>query len=209
MHAEPRNKDDISSLQSVSQVASRVPSSLLRSNAVPADSIFLFRGSWSPRSRVIHNGGPSWHSRAAALRQMVVRRGGGELLLYLSLSLDCLILLASFRLPFPAAGFARPVCKHTQSSLDSMLLQVHDMSVKDFIAIKSAAVYQPHTAGRYQKKRFRKAQCPIVERYATQLYMLSLLMSLFCPWHTHLCVCGPPVEQVQSNSPPHQHHSLH
>lgn len=28
------------------------------------------------------------------------------------------------------------------------------------------AVYVPHTAGRYQKKRFRKAQCPIVERYA-------------------------------------------
>jgi small subunit ribosomal protein S5e len=47
-------------------------------------------------------------------------------------------------------------------------VQVNDMSVKDFIAIKSAAVYQPHTAGRYQKKRFRKAQCPIVERYAQQ-----------------------------------------
>jgi small subunit ribosomal protein S5e len=49
-------------------------------------------------------------------------------------------------------------------SQDRMCLQVNDMSVKDFIAIKSAAVYQPHTAGRYQKKRFRKAQCPIVER---------------------------------------------
>lgn len=43
-------------------------------------------------------------------------------------------------------------------------LQVNDMSVKDFIATTSAPVYQPHTAGRYQKKRFRKAQCPIVER---------------------------------------------
>lgn len=27
------------------------------------------------------------------------------------------------------------------------------------------AVFVPHTAGRYQKKRFRKAQCPIVERW--------------------------------------------
>ena len=26
------------------------------------------------------------------------------------------------------------------------------------------AVYVPHTAGRYQKRRFRKAACPIVER---------------------------------------------
>lgn len=26
------------------------------------------------------------------------------------------------------------------------------------------AVYVPHTAGRYAQKRFRKAQCPIVER---------------------------------------------
>lgn len=25
-------------------------------------------------------------------------------------------------------------------------------------------MYVPHTAGRYQKRRFRKAQCPIVER---------------------------------------------
>jgi small subunit ribosomal protein S5e len=41
--------------------------------------------------------------------------------------------------------------------------------VQDYIAVKtggpsSAAVLVPHTAGRYQKKRFRKAQCPIVER---------------------------------------------
>jgi hypothetical protein len=27
-----------------------------------------------------------------------------------------------------------------------------------------AAVFVPHTAGRYQKRRFRKALCPIVER---------------------------------------------
>ena len=43
--------------------------------------------------------------------------------------------------------------------------QVYDISLEDYIAVKSKnAVFVPHTAGRYQKKRFRKAQCPIVER---------------------------------------------
>ena len=33
------------------------------------------------------------------------------------------------------------------------------------------AVYVPHTAGRYAAKRFRKAQCPIVERLVNALMM--------------------------------------
>merc|ERR1712085_102152 len=33
------------------------------------------------------------------------------------------------------------------------------------------AVFVPHTAGRYQVKRFRKAQCPIVERLVNSLMM--------------------------------------
>ena len=46
-------------------------------------------------------------------------------------------------------------------------LQVSDMALEDYIAVKPKfARYVPHTAGRYQKKRFRKAQCPIVERWA-------------------------------------------
>ena len=45
--------------------------------------------------------------------------------------------------------------------------QVNDISLEDYIAVKSKnAVFVPHSAGRYQKKRFRKAQCPIVERCA-------------------------------------------
>lgn len=32
-------------------------------------------------------------------------------------------------------------------------------------------MYLPHTAGRYQVKRFRKAQCPIVERLVCSLMM--------------------------------------
>ncbi|KAJ9513933.1 hypothetical protein QJQ45_021047, partial [Haematococcus lacustris] len=46
-------------------------------------------------------------------------------------------------------------------------VEVKDISLEDYIAVKPKfAVYVPHTAGRYQKKRFRKAQCPIVERYS-------------------------------------------
>jgi small subunit ribosomal protein S5e len=35
----------------------------------------------------------------------------------------------------------------------------------------SSGIYVPHTAGRYQVKRFRKALCPIVERMACSLMM--------------------------------------
>merc|ERR1711991_448173 len=44
---------------------------------------------------------------------------------------------------------------------------VDDISLVDYLAIKQKFRYYnylPHTAGRYQVKRFRKAQCPIVER---------------------------------------------
>lgn len=41
------------------------------------------------------------------------------------------------------------------------------LHLQDYIACKGDhATYLPHTAGRYQKKRFRKASCPIVERLA-------------------------------------------
>lgn len=47
------------------------------------------------------------------------------------------------------------------------MCQVTDISLVDYIAVKAKfATFVPHTAGRYQKKRFRKAQCPIVERYS-------------------------------------------
>merc|ERR1712048_152732 len=40
---------------------------------------------------------------------------------------------------------------------------VSDMALEDYIAVKPKyAVYVPHTAGRYQAKRFRKAQCPLM-----------------------------------------------
>lgn len=47
------------------------------------------------------------------------------------------------------------------------------MSLSDYIGVVSSkhATYVPHTAGRYSVKRFRKAQCPIVERLTNSLMM--------------------------------------
>ena len=44
-------------------------------------------------------------------------------------------------------------------------VDVSDIALADYIAVKGKyATYVAHTADRYQRKRFRKAQCPIVER---------------------------------------------
>merc|ERR1711988_1991932 len=49
---------------------------------------------------------------------------------------------------------------------------VQDIALKDYVACKPAhAVFLPHSAGRWQKKRFKKAQCPIVERITNALMM--------------------------------------
>lgn len=51
-------------------------------------------------------------------------------------------------------------------------VHVNDMSLQDYIAVKEKnAKYLPHSAGRYAAKRFRKAQCPIVERLTNSLMM--------------------------------------
>ena len=45
-----------------------------------------------------------------------------------------------------------------------------DATNQDYMAIKGKyATFLPHTALRYQVKRFRKAQCPIVERLTNSL----------------------------------------
>lgn len=45
-------------------------------------------------------------------------------------------------------------------------------SSKDYIAVKEKyARYLPHSSGRYASKRFRKAQCPIVERLTNSMQM--------------------------------------
>merc|ERR1711992_355145 len=48
-------------------------------------------------------------------------------------------------------------------------INVSDLSLKDYIAVMPK--FLPHSAGRYASKRFRKAQCPIVERLVNSLMM--------------------------------------
>jgi len=47
--------------------------------------------------------------------------------------------------------------------LSDCSVEVKDISLTDYIQVRHA-VYVPHTAGRYAKKQFKKAQMPIVER---------------------------------------------
>ncbi|GAM16894.1 hypothetical protein SAMD00019534_000690, partial [Acytostelium subglobosum LB1] len=47
-----------------------------------------------------------------------------------------------------------------------------DISLQDYMMVKKAA-FLPHTSGRYNKVRFRKAQCPIVERLANSMMMFG------------------------------------
>jgi len=51
---------------------------------------------------------------------------------------------------------------------------MNDISLTDYLSVKQKPKYHvflPHTAGRYNVKRFRKAQCPIVERLTNSLMM--------------------------------------
>ncbi|TQD85693.1 hypothetical protein C1H46_028745 [Malus baccata] len=80
-----------------------------------------------------------------------------------------------------AADVAAPVLEPTQAHYDVKLfnrwsfddVQVSDISLADYVGVAPSkhATYVPHTAGRYSVKRFRKAQCPIVERLTNSLMM--------------------------------------
>jgi len=51
-------------------------------------------------------------------------------------------------------------------------LEVPDVSLVDYIAVKDRAQqFIPHSAGRWSKKCFKKAQCPIVERLVNSMMM--------------------------------------
>eukprot|EP00124_Ichthyophonus_hoferi_P005845 Ihof_evm1s989 gene=Ihof_evmTU1s989 len=50
-------------------------------------------------------------------------------------------------------------------------VEIKDISLVDYLAVKSKPTYVPHTAGRYATKRFRKATCPVVERLVNSLMM--------------------------------------
>lgn len=49
-------------------------------------------------------------------------------------------------------------------------VEVKDISLTDYVQIRQP-VYLNHSAGRYAIKRFRKAQCPIVERLTNSMMM--------------------------------------
>ncbi|KAI9504073.1 ribosomal protein S5 [Coemansia spiralis] len=49
-------------------------------------------------------------------------------------------------------------------------VEIKDISLTDYLQIRNP-VYLPHTAGRYASRKFRKAQCPIVERLTNSLMM--------------------------------------
>jgi small subunit ribosomal protein S5e len=67
-------------------------------------------------------------------------------------------------------GFANEVKMWSKWSSEG--IHVEDVSVQDYIPIKGRFnVFIPHTAGRYQKRRFRKASCPIVERLVNSMMM--------------------------------------
>eukprot|EP01060_Flectonema_neradi_P005984 TRINITY_DN13_c0_g1_i6.p1 TRINITY_DN13_c0_g1~~TRINITY_DN13_c0_g1_i6.p1 ORF type:complete len:195 (+),score=49.88 TRINITY_DN13_c0_g1_i6:54-638(+) len=44
-----------------------------------------------------------------------------------------------------------------------------DLSLQDYITLKP--IYLPHSSGRWSKKRFRKAKCPVVERLTCSIMM--------------------------------------
>merc|ERR1719366_26394 len=64
------------------------------------------------------------------------------------------------------------VCFAERSLWDYEEVVVADLSLQDYIAVgKNAQSFLPHTQGRYQQKRFRKALCPIVERLVCSMMM--------------------------------------
>lgn len=46
-----------------------------------------------------------------------------------------------------------------------------EQALSDYVSVKGAKaqVYVPYTAGKYQKKRFQKVKCPVIERFVNQL----------------------------------------
>ena len=54
----------------------------------------------------------------------------------------------------------------------ALISPIKHFSFQDYLAVKEKyAKFLPHSAGRYAAKRFRKAQCPIVERVTNSLMM--------------------------------------
>lgn len=84
----------------------------------------------------------------------------------------CFIWLGKIRIPTTIGLLQFQMDRFSQSSMSIyyIYISLHFFHAQDYIACKGDhATYLPHTAGRYAKKRFRKASCPIVERLAVCL----------------------------------------
>uniref|UniRef100_A0A093VPN6 40S ribosomal protein S5 n=1 Tax=Talaromyces marneffei PM1 TaxID=1077442 RepID=A0A093VPN6_TALMA len=62
------------------------------------------------------------------------------------------------------------LCRGRRTDKQQDDVEIRDISLTDYIQIRSP-VYLPHSAGRYAAKRFRKAQCPIIERLTNSIMM--------------------------------------
>jgi small subunit ribosomal protein S5e len=68
------------------------------------------------------------------------------------------------------ATYANEVKVFNKYSTDD--ITISDISLVDYVPVKGKyAVYTPHTAGRYQTRRFRKAACPLIERLVCSMMM--------------------------------------
>ncbi|VEU23180.1 DEKNAAC104161 [Brettanomyces naardenensis] len=80
---------------------------------------------------------------------------------------------------FKFVELATPIPKDIQTGAQEIKLfnkwsfegvTVKDISLADYIQVRQP-IFVSHTAGRYANKRFRKAQCPIVERLTNSMMM--------------------------------------
>ena len=70
-------------------------------------------------------------------------------------------------------------CSYTPGTYNACnkSVEVKDISLTDYIQIRHA-VYLPHTAGRYAKKQFKKAQMPIVERLVDRCVLAQVIVPI-------------------------------
>ncbi|KAJ1921950.1 ribosomal protein S5 [Mycoemilia scoparia] len=71
-------------------------------------------------------------------------------------------------LPAEAHSENQGICLFNKWSYEDV--EVKDISLADYIQVRTP-VYLPHTAGRFAVRRFRKAQCPAVERLTNSMMM--------------------------------------
>ncbi len=80
---------------------------------------------------------------------------------------------------FKFVELATPIPKSIQTGAKEVKLfnkwsfegiTIKDISLADYIQVRQP-IFVPHTAGKYANKRFRKAQCPVVERLTNSIMM--------------------------------------